>query len=242
MYGKKIVLNYEGDQSFRTHIGAFASLMIISMIGVYFLLQLRVMFLKNNTSYSRNSLQKDLTNDLEVHPIGQKHIMFGMRIDYNGANLLTDSSYFTYSINQVNQVYVNSGSDVVVQRNKTKVNMDFWNASSFYQIKSDAYSRLEVDQHLCPSNLNYTVAANYYAPRFDYIEVKVYRWNPSTSKVTWKTGLSSLLMQTQLNMMIGNAYFDIDNFDQPIQYFLDDSFYWNLSPGLRKKTDIYVRK
>ena len=43
-------------------------------------------------------------------------------------------------------------------------------------------------------------------------------------------------------MMIGNAYFDIDNFDQPIQYFLDDSFYWNLAPGLRKKTDIYVRK
>ena len=43
--------------------------------------------------------------------------MFGMRIDYNGKNLLVDQSYFTYSLSQVNQVYITSGSDVTVQRN-----------------------------------------------------------------------------------------------------------------------------
>ena len=34
----------------------------------------------------------------------------------------------------------------------------------------------------------------------------------------------------------------IDNFVQPVQYFLDDSFFWDLSPGLRKKTDVFVQK
>ena len=225
MYGRKIVLNYEGEQWFRTHIGALASLIIISLIAIYFILQLRVMFLKNNTSYSRNSLQKDLTNDLEVHKIGENHIMFGMRIDYNGDNLLADPSYFTYSLSQVNQVYVDLGSDVIVQRNKTTIPMNYCNFESFYQAKRDAYDRLEVDEHLCPTNTDFTVAANYYAPRFDYIELKVFRWNPSKSNIAWKTNISNIMKQTKLNLMLANAYFDIDNFDQPVQYFLDDGFF-----------------
>ena len=42
--------------------------------------------------------------------------------------------------------------------------------------------------------------------------------------------------------MVSNAYFDTSNFDQPIQYFLDDSFFWDLTLGFRKKTDIFVQK
>ena len=79
------------------------------------------MVLKNNTSFSKNSLQKDLTNDNEVHYIGDRHINLGFKIDYNGVNILTDSSYFTYSIKQVSQVYVQQGGSYTYQRTKTNL-------------------------------------------------------------------------------------------------------------------------
>ena len=71
-----------------------------------------------------------------------------------------------------------------------------------------SYDRLEINEHMWPVNLNYTVTANYYAPRYDYIELKVYRWNPTKSKVTCQSNISSVMMQTKLNLMVSNAYFD----------------------------------
>ena len=82
------------------------------------------MILKNNTSFSKNSLQKDLTNDSEVHYIGVGNIDHGFKIDYNGDNLFTDSSHFTYSIKQVSQLYIQQGNSVLNQRVKSNLPVD----------------------------------------------------------------------------------------------------------------------
>ena len=42
LYGKNIKLTYEGDDTFKTHIGGFASFTILLLILSYFWLQLRV--------------------------------------------------------------------------------------------------------------------------------------------------------------------------------------------------------
>ena len=121
LYGKSIVLTYEGGDKFKTFLGAYASVAIVSAILVYFILQLRVMFLRDNTTNSKNSLQKELNTDTEIHNIGFNNINFGMEISYNGVNLLSDPSYFTYTLKQVKQVYVESGSDFVINRTKTDI-------------------------------------------------------------------------------------------------------------------------
>lgn len=89
---------------------------------------------------------------------------------------------------------------------------------------------------------NYTVAGNFYAPRFDYIELKLYRCNPSKSSVTCSPNLVDVMKQSKLEMVVSNTYVDFDNYQQPVQSFLDDKFFWDLMPGFRKKTDIYFRK
>ena len=110
LFGKNILLTYEGSSKFRTIIGGLFSFSIYLLILSYVILQLRVMFLRNNTTNSKNSLQKELITNSEVHKIGLENINFGIDIDFNGFNLLKDKSYFTYSINQVSQVYEKSNS------------------------------------------------------------------------------------------------------------------------------------
>ena len=189
-----------------------------------------------------NSLQKDLTNDSEVHPIGEGNIQFGMNIDYNGVNLLSDSSYFTYTIKQVTQQYVLQGDQYVSQRTKTSLPVAYCTLDSFYQLSQDLYDRLTIKEYYWPTVKNYTIAANYNAPRYDYIEIKLYQWNPSTSKITWKSNITDVMKQTQFTLIISNNYLDFDNYVQPVQNYFDDRFFWDLAPGLRKKVDIFVRK
>lgn len=148
LYGKDIKLTYEGSDSFKTHIGGFASVIVFCLILSYFILQLRVMILKNNTSFAKNSLQKDLSNDTDVHYISTGGIRFGMKIDYNGVNLLNDNTYFTYSINQVSQVYVKSGSSVTTQRTKTSINTTSCTINSFKDISQTEFDRLSISKYL----------------------------------------------------------------------------------------------
>lgn len=51
-----------------------------------------------------------------------------------------------------------------------------------------------------------------------------------------------MLNGAQLQITIQNSYFDIQNFVEPVQYFMDDQFFWDILPSFRKKSDLYVRK
>ena len=92
------------------------------------------MILRDNTSNSRNFLQKELNNDSEVHNFGFHNISFGMRIEYNGENLLKDPSYFTFSLKQVTQVYIGSGSNLVRNRTKIDIPIDLFEHVPLYQV------------------------------------------------------------------------------------------------------------
>jgi len=43
-------------------------------------------------------------------------------------------------------------------------------------------------------------------------------------------------------MPMVNTIVDMKNYKQPIQYVLDDTLFWDLMPGTRKKTDIFIRQ
>jgi hypothetical protein len=39
-----------------------------------------------------------------------------------------------------------------------------------------------------------------------------------------------------------NTYFDFNDYDDPIKYFIDDSLFWNLEPTRVKYTNFYIMK
>lgn len=177
MYGKPIVMTFDGSDKFHTLIGAFISLLILGVLAVYVALQLTSLISRSNTSMSKNTIFKDLNGVDEVHKIGEEVIMFGFSIDDdNGGDLVQDPSYVSYSFNQVSQIYTNDSSgNSVRSRTKTAIEMDFCGGDAFDGINSETVVRLGVDKFNCPKYNNYTVAGNYYSKRFDYIEIKFYK-------------------------------------------------------------------
>ena len=65
-----------------------------------------VLVSRSNSSVSKTTLRKELSQDTEVQNLGQNKFMFGLTVDYNGNNLLQDPTYLTYIVEDVRQTYI----------------------------------------------------------------------------------------------------------------------------------------
>ena len=50
------------------------------------------------------------------------------------------------------------------------------------------------------------------------------------------------MKQAQLTFLVSNNFIDFNNYTQAVQNYLDDNYFWDLAPGLLKKTDIFIKK
>ena len=100
LYGKKIMMTYKGEDSFKTVYGGVVSLFIKLVLLIYAILLISVIFNKGDTKKTVNTTTKDTTKDNTKHYIGRSTFGFGLSFeDYqNGNNLLMESTYFEFVI------------------------------------------------------------------------------------------------------------------------------------------------
>ena len=245
IYGKAIVFTYEGDETYKTHCGGMISTVIFLFLAAYTALQLRVLILKKDTTVAKSTIFKELIDESEVHNVGKRDFVFGMSLNDNSNEYLNDPSYFTYTLRQVTQAYVNDSSgSTSIERNKTDISTTTCGTTSFKHANPNNVQRIGIDDYICPASLDYTIAANFFAPVFHYIEIKISRCNNATSSVTCQsqTDIENVMKDSKFSLPIDNTYFDFGDYDNPVNHFLDEQFFWDLAPGFRKKTDIYIRQ
>jgi hypothetical protein len=51
-----------------------------------------------------------------------------------------------------------------------------------------------------------------------------------------------VLKNGKFEMALVNTYFDFDDYVDPVNQYIDSSYFWDLLPGFRKKTDIFIKK
>jgi len=107
MYGKDIVLTYEGDDKYRTHVGGFASIVVKGVIITYIIYLFYVMLTKRDTSVSVSSLVNDVSKDVEILKPGKNGFDFAFSYTARGVDYLNDPTYFEFSMQQVEQVWPN---------------------------------------------------------------------------------------------------------------------------------------
>ena len=54
--------------------------------------------------------------------------------------------------------------------------------------------------------------------------------------------MESVLEHSTFTLAMQNSYFDSDNYDEPVQQFLDDQFSWNILPTHHKHSNVYIRE
>jgi len=66
--------------------------------------------------------------------------------------------------------------------------------------------------------------------------------NGTVSNCLTPTQIETLLNKGKFSLAIVNTVLDFKNYDDPIQYVIDDSFHWEFYPNIRKKTELFIRK
>ena len=151
IYGKSIVLTYDGNESYSTHIGGMFSWLIYLFIIAYFFILFVSLVERENSNVTKNTYHIELDSDEIVHDIGEKDLLFGISLRDGSSNqILSNTSILTYTVKQVSQQYVTDESgESVRQRTKTDINMEEC-TSSYTKVSSETVERIGADHFMCP--------------------------------------------------------------------------------------------
>ena len=109
-----------------------------------------------------------------------------------------------------------SGNQRNYNREYISINTKVWGLDSFSGMNQTLIKIIGIDQYMCPSDRNFTIAASYYASRYDYIQIKIYRWaNKTSSSVVCKstTEIENAVKVSTLRVPITNTYFNFKDYD-----------------------------
>ena len=179
MYGKNIVLTYKGDDKYRTHVGGFASIVVGAVIFSYIIYLFFVMLTKGNTNISVSSILNDVSNDVEILKPGKDKFDFAFSYTASGVDYLADSTYFSFSMRQVEQQWVNLTGTSSLQRSKTDIPFEKC-GGNFSHDDQEEIIRLGIDEYYCPTSDEYSVAGTFFSQQFNYIEIKLLKCTTGT--------------------------------------------------------------
>jgi hypothetical protein len=79
------------------------------------------MFTKRKTNISSSFLYTDVTKDVEILKPGLEGFDFAFDFKDGGVDYLADESYFTFTLKQVEQVWVNNTGSATTNRTKVDI-------------------------------------------------------------------------------------------------------------------------
>ncbi|CAI2379631.1 unnamed protein product [Moneuplotes crassus] len=105
-------------------------------------------------------------------------------------------------------------------------------------------TQLQIDKMYCPNYTDFQIQGNINSNLYKYFELNINRCNYVTSGVVCNTDeeINNIIQNTDLNIYQGNIYFDFDDYEQPIETYLDDRFFFTLIPGFTKTNLIKIQK
>ena len=178
----------------------------------------RGMELTNNISLSIT----DLFNDLDPLYLNSTSFMFGVALGNDINNTAFDDTYlsiklkFNKKLNDVNFI---------------EIPFEKWTISHFPQFNQSLFDYMSVEEYLCPKNLDFYLQGNYFSDLFSYISLEVSKWvatNSNGIQCKSQTEIDSYINNLSLGVFATSAYFDFNDYDKPIKYFINDRFYYYL--------------
>jgi hypothetical protein len=232
MFGIPISLNFEGENEFKTGIGGWISSFVTIIVLIYAALLLKTLIAREDSSVVKNTIQTDLTYDVDNHYVGEKGFNFGVALVHsNGTDILNDQSLATVTISQVKWLGDEIGDN---HTNFSKeLTYQLCNASSFPNLNEKTLTTLKVfSEYYCPTTTDYVLSGNLISTKYNYIKISVKKWS-GQAYCQSSTAIDDALKNTNIKIAISNSYFDVNDYSNPVHHFYDDELRWKLVPGYK---------
>ena len=142
-------------------------------------------------------------------------------------------------------IYFNLTGSFWIGNLNEELGYDKWNNLSFSNMNSSFANRLVEYNFICPKSLDVNLVGNGYSLDFRYIDVEFTKWNGTNADgVPWKSDkeIYDYIDNISLSFLISSAYFDFEDYSDPIKEYIDDSFSINFVSGFTVQLDMKVRE
>ena len=197
------------------------------------------MFQKLDTTITTTSIVDNIFEEVKIHSPADYGFDLAIAFKADGVDYMQDPTAFTVEMKQVEQEWDGTGEGSDFNRTKTLMDFEQCGDTGFNYSSAEEIKRVGIDEFYCPVNNNYTVAGSFYAKSFHYLELKVKKCLGAGCKD--ESEIDDIMKESRFSLALVNSIIDSSNYDEPIQKVVDDAQYWELTPGIRKKTDILIR-
>ncbi|CAI2385654.1 unnamed protein product [Moneuplotes crassus] len=242
IFGKRITLNYKGNEKHQTFIGGYASILFILTILGYTTYLLRDMFRKDPIVYSTSRIIKDLTTDTSEHKPAEHGFAVALGFRYRNVSLLDEellkkykvTAYQYHSISDpVNGGWINKWTELDLV--KCGENFPYKNKTLL--------AHYNIDNYVCIKPTNYSLLGNWYTDIGKGLRIFIdkctsyYRDDCDSDE-----DIYSDVFQDWFDIIMVDNYFDPKDFTNPIKSYLTQKHYHSYQKGFSVHTDIFLKE
>jgi hypothetical protein len=240
-YGQPISLTYNKEKEFKTHLGGLSTLVIANFMLFYFVFLFLELVSKKTINYNATTV----VNDITQHPVNLDIAKNGFRLSIGLTDqhysLLDDEirKYIEITVVEVSWELEQSGEWVDYRRD---LEMEQCGDNYPYHDKVVVNDN-NLDKYVCITTDDYQIAGNWYSNRSKTIEISATMCDNSTySTCESEENILEFIEENQLDVVMLNRYFDIQNLDNPIQSFLTQRYVYNFVKDFTFLSVISIRE
>ena len=141
-------------------------------------------------------------------------------------------------------MHVTKDADGVQIVNRTEIPITICGTEYFKYPDQQAVDDLNIEDYLCPMTYDFELLGNDFSDSYSFFSVEAVRWvNGTYDGLTCKTDaeIDEVINTLTIDMTMVNSFFDFDNYDDPVQSFLDDRYFFSTISDYTKEASIYIR-
>ena len=162
-------------------------------------------------------------------------VYFAVKLNGPNPEKLFDPTYFNFKIAQMSYIKSSSGYSA----KETIIEYEFW-GDKFPHVEKSIYDRVGLSTYVCPKNTDFFIRANFNSDNYEVIQITVGKWSGNNCKSD--TEINSVINKNYIDIAIISSYFDFEDYQNPIHYYLQDMNLLNLVPNLDLQVQYQVKK
>jgi hypothetical protein len=229
--GVPISLNLNGENTFTTTFGGIMSILVRMVMFWFTITELSLIATRGRTIVSSNMISKSLLQDNEKYEIAKDGFKIGLG-GFNsrgGANILLDSDYLHAHFTYRNQTR-NGAGGTINATSSTNITLEACGYAFNEHIDNSVADALGISSFSCPTSDDWRLGGSETGESYDYVEFGVNKCRGGGSCKIDSVIDTAMKGQT-IQFALSNFFFDVLEFDNPINITLDNEFQFPLVPG-----------
>ena len=152
-------------------------------------------------------------------------VYFAVKLNGQNPEKLFDPTYFSFKIAQMNYLRTSTGFST----KETIIEYEFW-GDKFPHVEKPVYDKIGLSTYVCPKNTDFFIRANLNSDNYEVIQITIGKWSGSNCKS--ESEINRVLNTNYIDIALISSYFDFEDYENPIHYYLQDMNLFNLIPSL----------